>query len=95
MKLQKLETVRVGARSVVAYVDAVKEGLGVMPSKKSPKVANSNSRKSSKIFVNQKEAVAYAREVAMKYQSELSIHGNNGKIKEKFVHGDYSFPPRG
>jgi hypothetical protein len=95
MKVKKLEAVRDGANSVKAYVEAVKSGWGVRPSKNLKAAKPTYSTKSSKIFENQKEAVEYAREVALKYQNELSIHGSNGKIKEKFVHGEYSFPPRG
>lgn len=95
MKVKKLETVRIEANSVKDYVLAVKSGWNAKPSDDSNKAEKPNLKKSSKIFLNQKDAAKYAREVALKYQNELSIHGNNGKIKEKFVSGDYSFPPRG
>lgn len=95
IKIKNLEDVRVGASSVKAYVEAVKNGWSVKPSKNPEEVIKTNPVKVSKIFENQKEAVEYAKEVALKYQNELSIHGSNGKIKKKFVCGEYSFPPRG
>lgn len=95
MKVRKLEAVRTGANSVKAYVKAVKNGWNIAPSEDSPELDKNNCGKTAKIFDSPKEAVEYARNVALEYQNEFSLHGGNGKIKEKFVHGDYSFPPRG
>jgi hypothetical protein len=95
MKVKKLEAVRVDANSVKDYIAAVKSGWSVKPSDDVKKIKKPNLEKSSKVFESQKQAAAYAREIALKYQNELSIHGSNGKIKEKFMSGDYSFPPRG
>ncbi|GAA0682045.1 DUF2188 domain-containing protein [Clostridium cadaveris] len=43
----------------------------------------------------QKEAINIAREIAKNQQSELIIHGKNGRIREKDSYGNDNFPPRG
>jgi hypothetical protein len=95
MKIKPLKSVRSGAASVTAYVNAVKNGQHVVPSNGDLAVKKANSEKATKIFDNQKEAIDYARKVAMNQQVELSIHGKNGQIREKASYGKDSFPPRG
>ena len=43
----------------------------------------------------QREAIAAAREIARNQQSELFIHGRDGRIRERDSHGNDPFPPRG
>lgn len=43
----------------------------------------------------QREAVQIAREIAKNQQSEMIIHGENGRIREKNSYGNDPFPPRG
>ncbi len=95
MKVRQLKSLRSGSESVEAYVQAIQNGQHVVPSSDGWKVQKANSEKVTKIFDNQKEAIAYARKVAINQQSELSIHGKNGKIREKNSYGKDSFPPRG
>ncbi len=95
MKATNLRSKRTGSNSVKAYVNAIKEGQHVLPSKDGWKVQKSNSKKASKVFDNQKEAINYARQIAINQQTELSIHGKNGQIREKNSYGNDSFPPRG
>ena len=59
------------------------------------KIKKSNSNRIIKIFDNQEDAIAYARKIAINQQSELSIHGKNGKIRERNSYGKDAFPPRG
>ena len=40
-------------------------------------------------------AVAKGKPIARRNESELSIQGVNGKIREKFSYGNDTFPPRG
>lgn len=43
----------------------------------------------------QKEAIDIARTISRNQESELVIHGVNGKIRAKDSHGHDPFPPRG
>ena len=50
--------------------------------------------KATKNFKTQKDAIAFAREVAIKQQGELVIHGRNGKICDKDSFGNDPCPPK-
>ncbi len=56
-------------------------------------IGEGNSR-ATKIFATQKEAIDYGKELAKKQQSELVIHGVNGKIRDKDSYGNDPIPPR-
>ena len=43
----------------------------------------------------QREAIDSAREIAINQQSEVFIHGRNGKIRERNSYGNDPFPPAG
>lgn len=43
----------------------------------------------------QKDAITNARIIAQHQNSELIIHGKNGKIRSKDSHGNDPFPPKG
>ena len=43
----------------------------------------------------QAEAVAVAREIARNQESELIIHGMNGRIRERDSYGNDPYPPKG
>ena len=43
----------------------------------------------------QREAIDAAREIARNQQSELFIHGQDGRIRERDSYGNDPFPPRG
>lgn len=45
-------------------------------------------------FDTQKEAIEAARETARRDKTELSIHGKDGRIREKDSYGNDPFPPR-
>ena len=53
-----------------------------------------NSRDTS-VHTTQREAIERAREIAQNQQSEVVIHGEDGKIREKNSYGSDSFPPKG
>jgi len=57
-------------------------------------VKTDNSQKAIKITETQKEAIEIAREVAKNQESELSIHGKDGQIRQKDSYGNDPFPPR-
>lgn len=43
----------------------------------------------------QGEAIERAREIARNQESELLVHGRNGRIREKDSYGNDNFPPKG
>ena len=43
----------------------------------------------------QREDIDAAREIARNQQSELFIHGRDGRIRERDSHGNDPFPPKG
>jgi hypothetical protein len=53
-----------------------------------------NDRATS-VHDTQKEAINSGRDIAIKDQSELIIHGENGQIRDKNSYGNDAFPPKG
>lgn len=51
--------------------------------------------RASKHFDTKKEAEKYSRDLSKKENSELFIHGLNGKIQRKDSHGGDKYPPKG
>lgn len=43
----------------------------------------------------QAEAIVIAREIARNQESELFIHGMNGRIRERDSYGNDEYPPEG
>lgn len=58
------------------------------------RVIGEKNKKDTKKFATQKEAIDYGRKVAINQQSELVIHGVNGKIRDKDSYGNDPIPPR-
>jgi len=50
--------------------------------------------RASKHFDTQKEALETSRDTARRDKTELSIHGRNGKIREKDSYGKDTCPPK-
>ena len=46
-------------------------------------------------FKTHAEAIVRARKISRNQQSELFIHGRDGRIRERDSHGNDSCPPRG
>lgn len=57
-------------------------------------VRQSGAERASKVFETKEEAVKHARTLAKKDQSELYIHGRDGRIREKSSYGGDPSPPR-
>lgn len=58
-------------------------------------VKGSGNSKATKRTSTQAEAVKIARSIAINQKSELLIHGENGRIREKNSYGNDPFPPKG
>lgn len=66
----------------------------VVPHQGEWQVKREHAEKATKTFSTQKEAISYARDIAIKQQSELIIHGRNGKIRDKDSYGNDPCPPK-
>lgn len=58
------------------------------------RVIGEGNSKPTKIFNTQKEAIEYGKQIAINQQSELVIHGVNGKIRDKDSYGNDPIPPK-
>lgn len=57
-------------------------------------VIGAGNSRATKITSTQKEAIAIAKEIARNQNSELVIHGTNGRIREKSSYGNDPCPPK-
>ncbi len=58
-------------------------------------VRGEGNERVTSIHDTQREAIDAAREIARNQQSELLIHGRDGRIRARDSHGNDPFPPRG
>lgn len=58
-------------------------------------VRGAGSSRASSVHETQREAIEAAREIARNQNTELFIHGRDGRIRERDSHGQDPFPPRG
>lgn len=66
----------------------------VVPNNGQWQVKCQGSEKATKNFETQKQAIDYARSIAIKQQSELIIHGRDGRIRDKDSYGNDPCPPK-
>ena len=57
-------------------------------------VKGENKMRATKNFDCQTDAIAYGRKIAQNNNSELVIHGKNGRIRAKDSYGNDPCPPR-
>ena len=57
-------------------------------------VKGAGNEKATTVTPTQLEAIEAAREIAIKQQSEVVIHGRDGKIRDKDSYGNDPFPPK-
>ena len=58
-------------------------------------VKGEGNSKATAVYSTQREARAKAIDIAKKQQSEMVLHGKDGKIRERNSYGKDPFPPRG
>jgi len=58
-------------------------------------VIGAGNEKATIVTDTQAEAIKIGRGIAINQQSELIIHGTDGKIREKNSYGNDNFPPKG
>lgn len=72
-----------------------RKGQHVVPNGDKWSVRRSGTARASGTFATQQEAIARARELAQNQQTELYIHGRDGRIRERNSFGKDPFPPKG
>jgi len=58
-------------------------------------IKKGGSSRSSGHFGTQKDAIQKGRDISKNQNSELFIHGRDGRIREKDSHGNDPYPPKG
>ena len=66
----------------------MKKQVHVTPHERGWAVKKDGADRASRVMDTQKEAIRIAREQAMRSGTELLIHGQNGKIREKNSYGN-------
>jgi hypothetical protein len=59
------------------------------------RVRRAGAARASRSFATQEEAIEEARLLARKEQSEVYIHGRDGRIRERSTYGRDRSPPKG
>ena len=73
----------------------IKKNQHVVPVGTKWGVKEEGNSRYTKVTDTQGEATSVARSIARNMQSELVIHGKNGRIRQKDSYGNDPFPPRG
>lgn len=58
-------------------------------------VKGAGNQRASSIHSTQREAIEAARHAAINQRSEMFIHGENGRIRERNTYGKDPYPPEG
>ncbi len=67
----------------------------VVPHEKGWAVKGAGNERATSVHSTQREAVAAARDIARNQGTEMLIHGENGRIRERNTYGNDPFPPKG
>lgn len=67
----------------------------VVPHQDGWAVKGEGNSKPTKITNTQQEAISRARDISKNQESELLIHGKDGKIRARDSYGNDPFPPKG
>ena len=58
-------------------------------------VRGAGAKRDTEVFNYKQDAVDRARQISQNQQTELVVHGQNGRIQYKDSHGNDPFPPKG
>ncbi|MEW6423140.1 MAG: DUF2188 domain-containing protein [Bacillota bacterium] len=72
-----------------------KRNVHIIPHEGDWAVKIEGNEKATRVVPTQAEAIDIGREIAQREQSELFIHGEDGRIRERNSYGKDPFPPRG
>lgn len=72
-----------------------KKDQHVVPHTQGWAVKGSGNQKATSVHRTQREAIGEARRIARIQGSEMLIHGENGRIRERNTYGNDPHPPKG
>jgi hypothetical protein len=72
-----------------------KKNVHVVPRSEGWAVEKSGAKRASAITDTQRQAIDAGKKIAEREKSELLIHGESGRIREKNSYGNDPFPPKG
>jgi hypothetical protein len=72
-----------------------KKNQHVVPHVNGWAVKGAGNDRATSVHTTQREAIAAARDIARNQHSELLVHGENGRIRERDSYGNDPFPPKG
>jgi len=72
-----------------------KKNQHVVPHASGWAVRGAGNERATSIHGTQREAISLARETAIRQGSEMLIHGENGRIRERNTYGRDPYPPKG
>lgn len=72
-----------------------KKDVHVVPRGSGWAVEKSGGKRASKVTETQREAISAGKKIAEREKSELVVHGENGRIREKNSYGNDPNPPKG
>lgn len=67
----------------------------VVPHEDGWAVKPEGGQRASSVHGTQREAIDRARQISQHQDSEILIHGRDGRIRERDSHGRDPFPPKG
>ena len=67
----------------------------VVPHRDGWAVRGAGSQRATSVHGTQRQAIEGARDIAARQSSELLIHGQNGRIRERNSYGRDPYPPEG
>ena len=72
-----------------------RKGQHVVPRDNKWAVRKSGSDRVTRKYETQHEAIKAARQIARNQRTEVYIHGQDGRIRERDSYGNDPYPPRG
>ncbi len=72
-----------------------KRGQHVVPGPEGWSVRKAGSSRATKTYSTQQDAIDAATRIARNQKTELYIHGQDGRIRERNSYGNDPHPPRG
>lgn len=72
-----------------------KKNQHVVPHEENWAVRGAGNSRVTSVHETQEQAITRAQEIARNQQSEMFVHGRNGRIRERNTYGNDPFLPRG
>lgn len=67
----------------------------IVPHPKGWAVRGASNDRATSVHPTQRQAIDAGRDIARNQGSELFVHGENGRIRERNTYGKDPFPPKG